>query len=459
MTKEPRAHDMSLVATKPMTSSDNHSGRDAEQPVEAPTNDGAIVLERLRSLPAGSDLLALAQEHPGRIELVGGAVRDIMLGLRPRELDVIVDADVGRLAGALAARLGGKATLHERFGTAVVQAEHASIDIATIRSERYPSPGALPEVAQGSPEQDLKRRDFTVNAIAVALSGEHAARVRAAPGALADLNARRLRILHNKSFLDDPSRILRLVRYAVRLGFELESHTAALAVAAIDSGALRTVSRPRLGAELRLAFVEPDPVALLAQLDRLGVLAAWERGVSFDEHIVRTALEILPADGSKQVLLAASLVLELSRELNQEETEPLIRGFLSDLELPARAGDRAFGVAVSAIFAIDHIGETDTTPDLLELTIGTPIESLALAAAVRDLEDGPASYGRRLIEEWLDRRRHISLEVTGDDLVAAGVPEGPEVGVRLQESYKLLLEERIEPGRETELRAALDARI
>jgi tRNA nucleotidyltransferase (CCA-adding enzyme) len=87
------------------------------------------------------------------------------------------------------------------------------------------------------------------------------------------------------------------------------------------------------------------------------------------------------------------------------------------------------------------------------------VESLALAGAVREIEDGPESYGRRFVEEWLGDRRHVTLEVTGDDLIAAGVPEGPEVGVRLEESYKLLLEERIEPGRESELRAALEARI
>jgi tRNA nucleotidyltransferase (CCA-adding enzyme) len=175
--------------------------------------------------------------------------------------------------------------------------------------------------------------------------------------------------------------------------------------------------------------------------------------------VVRTALEILPEDGSIQVLLAASLLLELSQNLDDEETEPAMRGFLHDLELPAGDGDRAFGVAVSAAFAMDHVGGTDTTVDLLELTIGTPVESLAIAAAVREMEDGPGSYGRRIVEEWLHEQRHIALQVTGDDLIAAGVPEGPEVGVRLEESYKLLLEERIEPGRETELRAALEARI
>jgi tRNA nucleotidyltransferase (CCA-adding enzyme) len=266
-------------------------------------------------------------------------------------------------------------------------------------------------------------------------------------------------VLHDASFLDDPTRVLRLVRYATRLGFEVESHTAALAAAAVAAGALKTVSGPRLGAELRLAFAEPDPVALLAELDRLGVLAAWEPGVSFDEHIVRTALEILPEDGSTSMLLAASLLLELSRKLDDADTEPAMRSFLRDLELPAGDGDRAFGAAVSAAFASDHVHATDTTVDLLELTIGTPIESLALAGAVREMEDGPGSYGRRVVEEWLRERRHIALQVTGDDLIAAGVPEGPEVGVRLEESYRLLLEERIEPGRDAELRAALEARI
>jgi hypothetical protein len=181
--------------------------------------------------------------------------------------------------------------------------------------------------------------------------------------------------------------------------------------------------------------------------------------VSFDEHVVRTALEILPEDGSKRVLLAASLLLELSGNLADEETEPAMRGFLHDLELPAGDGDRAFGVAVSAAFASEHVHCADTTMDLLELTIGTPVESLALAGAVREMEDGPGSYGRRVVEEWLGQQRYVALQVTGSDLIAAGVPEGPEVGVRLEESYKLLLEERIEPGREAELRAALEARI
>jgi tRNA nucleotidyltransferase (CCA-adding enzyme) len=467
------------------------------------------VLERLRALAGGAELLAVSEEHDGSVELVGGAVRDLLLGLAPRELDVVVDGDARAFAAALARRLDVRAATdprerrepgerresgarhepaceliyHERFGTAQVVWESGEIDVAMRRGETYPSPGALPAVAPGTPEQDLARRDFAINAIAVALGPERRGRLRAVAGALEDLAARRLRVLHDHSFLEDPTRLLRLARYKARLGFEVDPHTAALAGAAIDSGALETVSGERLGAELRLAFAEADPVDALAEMDRMGVLQAWEPGVSFDEHVVRTALEILPEDGSKSVMLAAALLLELTDRpdgngtdrpdghrtdgpdgngrdgLDGPDTESSMPGFLHDLQLPSGDARRAFGAAVSAAFVIDNIDSAETAAELLELTLGTPVESLALAAAVCDMRAGPGSRGRRIVDEWLRERRHIEPQVTGDDLIAAGVPEGPEVGARLQESYRLLMEQRIEPGRETELRAALEASL
>ncbi len=462
---------------------------------------GTKVLERLRELPGGNELLAAAREHDGEIELVGGAVRDILLGGLPHELDVVVEGDVRAFAEDLASRVGGvgsaanampptraggigqkmealvdgkeagadgerreiggpvELTYHERFHTAVMRWPEGEIDIAMRRNETYVAPGALPEVAPGSAQQDLERRDFTINAIAVALAGEQAGRLRSVEGALDDLTARRLRVLHDASFSDDPTRIMRLVRYAARLGFEIEPHTSELLTAAIDAGAMRTVSGQRLGAELRLALSEPEPLGPLAELERLGVLRAWQPGVSFDGDLARAALQALPEDGSVRLLLATSLLLDLCHELGREETEPAMRGFLYDLELPAGEGDRVFGMAVSAVFTSDHVDGVEMLSDVLEMMLGTPVESLALAAATCELRDGPGSYGVQLIDEWLNRRRHVALELTGDDLLAAGIPEGPEVGARLEESHRLLLEERIEPGRESELRAALEARI
>jgi tRNA nucleotidyltransferase (CCA-adding enzyme) len=439
-------------------------------------------LERLKELPGGPQLLALAGERDEEVELVGGAVRDILLGRRPRELDVVVGGDANAFAQALAERVrfDGTAvtelTQHERFNTAVVRWQEtqvdvaarpheaqkdvatrrheARVDIATRRHEAYPEPGALPQVTPGSPEQDLARRDFTVNAIALSLAGER--RLRAAPLALEDLDERRLRVLHDASFRDDPTRILRLARYGTRLGFQVDPHTAALAQQAIAEGALHTLAGARLGAELRLALDEEESVAALAELERMGVLAAWESGVRFDEHVVRTALGILPGDGDPRLLLCAALVVDLmSRIADDEETEGAVLGFLHDIELPSGQAQRAFSAGIIANCAARWLDGSETTGEMLELMDGAAIEGLALAAAMSDKEEGPGSYARRAIEDWLYEHRHIRLHITGDDLLAAGLPEGPEIGRRLERVFAMRMTGMLDEGREGELSAAL----
>src|SRR5829696_7958712 len=225
------------------------------------------LLRRLRSLPAAAPLLAVLGDEPG-VHVVGGAVRDLLLGGAPVDLDVVVEGDAIALAGRLAAGLGEDAELHEhdRFGTATVRAGGHAYDLAGARAETYARPGALPDVRPGTLEEDLLRRDFTVNAIAVGLDG----RLVAAPGALDDLAARQLRVLHDASFVDDPTRLLRLVRYATRLGFGVDAGTSALASAAVARGALATVTPARLGSELRLLLREPSASEALARV------AAWE---------------------------------------------------------------------------------------------------------------------------------------------------------------------------------------
>src|SRR3954452_4152746 len=210
------------------------------------------VLDALAPHPA---LDALAGE-PG-VYVVGGAVRDALLGRTPHELDVLVEGDATAVARRAAERLGGVATIHERFGTATVRAAGHAFDLVSARTERYPHPGALPDVTLGaSAEEDLARRDFTVNAIAVRVADgaliEH-------PGAVADLEAGVLRVLHDASFRDDPTRLLRGARYAARLGFTPEPHTDAPAADAGPAGAVGAVTGARLGAELRLLLREPQP--------------------------------------------------------------------------------------------------------------------------------------------------------------------------------------------------------
>lgn len=418
-----------------------------------PADDAVrVVLERLPQLPGGRELLDLAA-HRDDVDLVGGAVRDILLGSSPRELDAVVDADAAAFADALAARLGD-ATVerHERFDTAVVRWPGGMVDVAMRRTETYSSPGALPDVHPGTLQQDLERRDFSVNAIAVSLSGESA--LRAAPHALDDLATRTLRVLHDRSFLDDPTRVLRLARYQARLGFEVEPRTAELAEQALAGGALGTVSGTRLGAELRLALAEPDPLAPLDQLDRLGVLEALEPGVCFDRYLAATALEVLPGDGDPELLLCASMVAGLMSSLD-EQTEGAVWSFLHDVELPTGRAQRVFGAGVTANCTARWLNSAETTGELLELMEGASVEGLALAAAMSDREVGPNSYTRRTIEDWLRQHRHIRLHITGDDLLAAGLPEGPEIGRRLERVFAMRMTGRVEEDRQAELSAAL----
>ncbi|HWC28304.1 MAG TPA: hypothetical protein VG474_17060, partial [Solirubrobacteraceae bacterium] len=187
---------------------------------------------RLRELPCGRLLLEAAAAIDG-VHLVGGAVRDLLLGREPRELDVVVEGDVAALAARLAA--GGERVAHDRFATATVRAGDCVWDLAGAREEDYARPGALPEVRAAGIEQDLRRRDVTVNALALDLAtGE----LRTVPHACDDLRAGRLRVLHDESFVEDPTRLWRVARYAARLGFEPEPQTAELAARAVADGAL-----------------------------------------------------------------------------------------------------------------------------------------------------------------------------------------------------------------------------
>jgi tRNA nucleotidyltransferase (CCA-adding enzyme) len=413
-----------------------------------------IPLERLRALPGGEALLEIAAARDD-VELVGGAVRDLLLEREPRELDVVVDGDAASFARELGSRLGAQAGLHvsdvitkehERFGTALLEWEGGRIDVATRRSESYAAPGALPDVRTGTPEEDLARRDFTVNAIAIPLGGSRRGTLRHVPDALEDLASRRLRVLHERSFVEDPTRLLRAARYAARLDFNLEEGTAALAGEAIATRALETVSGARIGAELRLALAEPEPLAAIAAISRLGVLGVLHPRLRFEEPAVRAALALLPADGRPDLLLLASMVLPLALRAEGDPRAEIV-ALLDRWDFPAGDRDR---VAAAAVAVPRLVGELPAAklPSVLRATVdGVPVEGVALAGAL-----GPEEPAR----EWLGRTRHVRLEITGEDLLAAGIPQGPEIGRRLEAVLKLRLDGELPAGRDGELEAGLD---
>jgi tRNA nucleotidyltransferase (CCA-adding enzyme) len=426
------------------------------------TASAEIVLQQLRGLPGGEALLAVAAERDD-VELVGGAVRDLLLGRTPREIDVVVGGqgvsfaeDAALFAEQLGARLNvssseaealASTSEHERFGTALVAWDGGQIDVATRRAESYPAPGVLPDVRAGTEQEDLERRDFAVNAIAVRLGGEHRGEVRALTDALGDLEAGRLRVLHDQSFIDDPTRLLRLARYTARLRFEVEDHTATLAAAAVAERALDTVSGARIGAELRLALAEDDAVAALAAMSELGVLSALHPRLRFEQPVLEATLALLPADGRPEIALLASLVLPLALRAQGDPRAEIV-ALLDRWDFPAGDRDRVAAAACAVPRLIEQLPIAARPSELRAAALGVPVEGVALAGALAGA-DGAA-------QRWLQDTRHIVLEITGDDLLAAGLPEGPEIGRRLEAVLRLRLDGELASGHEAELAAALD---
>jgi tRNA nucleotidyltransferase (CCA-adding enzyme) len=383
------------------------------------------VISGIRERLAGSPVLAAVAGEPG-VYVVGGAVRDALLGRMPAELDLVVEGDAVPVARRAAERLGGEVTVHERFGTASVHAPPAVFDIASARTENYPAAGALPDVRLGAPlPADLARRDFSVNAIALGVAD---GQLTAFPGALEDVSTGVLRVLHDASFRDDPTRLLRLARYAARLGFAVEPKTAELAVEAVAGGALATVSGERLGTELRLLAREPQPAALEA-LARFGLGAALLPGFAVDPDYVARALALAP-DDARRDLIALGAVARFDAAT------------LDHLAFPG--ADRRPLLAAAGLDPVGARLRAARRPsEVRRLLVREPIEVSVLAAAHGD------EGARRWIAEW----RHVRPAIDGNDLVAAGL-HGPAVGAGLEAAMSALLDGRA-PDRESQLAAAL----
>jgi len=391
----------------------------------------STLLERLHALPAAGPVLA-ALGGEARVWVVGGAVRDLLLGGMPGDLDLVVEGDALEVARRAAERLDGEVLVHERFGTATVRGADAVFDLAGARRERYPQPGSLPVVELGAPlEEDLARRDFTVNTLALRIVD---GKLIGAPGAREDLEAGVLRVLHDASFRDDPTRLVRLARYAGRLGFEVEPHTAALAGLAASAGALGTVSGERLGAELRLLAGEPQPAALLAlEAHRLG--RGLLPGFAVDAALAERALALCPVDARAGPLALGSAI----RDAPAAELAARLR------ELGFAAADAEAVVACAGLERLLSDLRDARPSEADALLRHRPLEAAVLAAAA----------GSEAALDWVERARHLRLEIGGDDLLAAGL-EGPPIGRALLAARAALLDGEA-PDREAQLAAGLAA--
>ncbi len=356
---------------------------------------------RVAALPGFAAARAAAERVGVQAYLVGGAVRDTLLGRPALQLDLVVEGDQGLLVEAL----GGPAQIYDRFETATVRTASGEVDVARARAESYPRPGALPEVRPATIAEDLDRRDFTVNALAVPLADPD--RLVDPHRGVDDLGAGVLRILHDRSFVDDPTRALRAARYAARLGLEPEPRTMAL----LRETDLNTVSRDRVVGELAKLAEEDDPRA------GFELLGAWG---------------LVPLGPGAGELIEAVAAL-LSR--------PPWQGIASRPQ-----------AVIAAIGGVDG-----PTAELAGTSPGSPSAAVAIARGRSGVELVVArAAGAAWLDEYVERWRDVRLAITGEDLLAAGVPEGPRVGRGLDAALRAKLDGET-AGRDDELRIALAA--
>jgi tRNA nucleotidyltransferase (CCA-adding enzyme) len=392
-----------------------------------------------------SKAASVARARGERVPLVGGAVRDLLLGREVRDIDLALEGDAGGFASALASVLGARASRHERFGTATLELpDGLRVDVAATRRETYAHPGALPAVSpRATLAEDLGRRDFSIHAIALDVSRRPPAVVDPWEGRR-DLRERRLRFLHPASPADDPTRAFRAVRYANRLGFSIPAEARRQIASAIALGAFDRVSGDRLRREMVLIFAEPHRARAVTLLLRLGldraIAAALARSAKGSVNRVRAAERVAGAESAGDWLcyFLAWMGHADARALREVAGRLALSGreSLALSRWPATRRRLAPGLARLA------------PSRRRQRAAGLSTEEILAAAALRSGADRRALMA-------LAGGRDVALSVSGGDLVARGVEAGPAIGRALAATRAALEDGRIGPGFSEELAYAL----
>ncbi|MGE3599773.1 MAG: CCA tRNA nucleotidyltransferase [Dehalococcoidia bacterium] len=346
--------------------------------------------------------------------LVGGCVRDAILGVSSPDLDISVEGDARHLARAVAGMIGGaRLTIHDAFRTATVSLGATQVDLITARREDYPSPGALPLVTPASIHDDLARRDFTVNAIAAGLTGGRRGELLDPFGGVADLDAGLIRVLHDASFRDDATRLLRAARYAARFQFVLEPGTWALA--ARDRGFLSTISPARVRHEYLRGFAERAPDRMLTLAGTMGLAEALVAGLRYTRAIVASWRRLTRSEWDDGVLPWLVPVLHWS-------AGPLAH-YIDRFALTAAEG-RAVRALPSTRAALSALARREHRRSEIVAQLD-PLPEPALLAWVRYT---PRTHRGEIAAQYLHELRHVRPHLTSATLKELGVREGPDFG-------------------------------
>jgi tRNA nucleotidyltransferase (CCA-adding enzyme) len=428
-----------------VTRSDLLRALGAREEAEAePAPSLLVELERLEHLAPVFEAVAAVSESYDGVYLVGGTVRDILLGEPNFDVDIAVEGDAIALAQALAEALDGRASPHEKFGTAnVLFGDDQRVDVVTARTEFYDAPAALPTVEHASIREDLFRRDFRINAMAVSLKGDDLGRLVDPFDGRRDLEARRIRVLHNLSFIDDPTRIFRAVLFESRYGFRMDDHTARLARGCVEMGLVGDLSGTRLRDELVALLKEEDAGRSILRLAELGAGRAIHPHLAADEEAVQLLAKLRELSEHYRLGIPAWRLgfAALARDLSSDE----VYDWLQRLKVRRRDAERiAYAVTVGPRI-VEHLQGSKRSPaEVVAVAEPYAPDAPLFALALADLEP---------LHEYFSRLGGVRLEINGADVAELGLGESPRVGEILAELRTRKLNGELD-GRETELAAA-----
>jgi tRNA nucleotidyltransferase (CCA-adding enzyme) len=421
-----------------------------EEPLVAEEEPGGPDLgERLLAIESLQEVFEAVQTVSEPFEgvyLVGGAVRDVLMGEPNFDVDIAVEGDGIALGQALARELGGRVVPHEKFGTAIVlYGNGGRVDVATARTEFYDHPGALPTVEQASIRQDLYRRDFTINAMAVSLKGGDFGRLVDYFGGHRDLAGGVVRVLHNLSFIDDPTRIFRAVRYETRYGFRMDAHTFGLAKACVEMDLVGELSSARVRDELQALLSEERVGDSVGRMAELGIDRAIHPHLAADEEAVRLieAIDSLREAYAPEAPAWRLRLAVLARRLSSTE----VLDWAERLKLRRRDAERIADAVAVAPRLRDLVGATKEPAALWQRVAPHDPDGALLALATSK------GRARKRLERYFEALRDVTLEISGGDLAELGLGESPQVGAVLEELRRRKLNGELD-GRAAEIEAA-----
>ena len=373
----------------------------------------------------------VADLRGARAYVVGGAVRDALLGLPVSDIDITVVGLTPEFAQEAATKINGEIVTQSQFNTFALAASGRRIDLAMARHETYARPGALPAVVPGAMQQDLARRDFTVNAMAVSMSSGAFGSLLDPFDGESDLKAGIVRVLHDDSFKDDATRILRAARYAVRLGFNLDAQTEY--PLRRDVSYLDTISPARLRDEFVRVLQEGRAVSILEMLHGLGAFQSVHPALAVEAQTLDALRRAEQSDYDDKPALYLA-ILAYSMNANEKIA------FTERLRLSSRWAQiiRDTGLARSRVQDDPSIEGFSLAEIYMRLRALQ--EAAILGCALSQVDD----LATQRLMLYLNELRHIKPMLSGNDLIALGLPQGPRIGELLDDLLEARLNQRIE---------------